>query len=77
MEIWELELQQIERETSPEAMLDAWSEVLAGLGGVSDADFERLALKAHAILAEKPDELTEAVADRLDEMYHERRVLVV
>lgn len=63
-------LAEIRRE---ETTLDAWSEVLAGLGGVSDEDFSRLALKAHAILAEKPDPLTDRVADRLDEMWLERR----
>ena len=75
MQFWEMELKQIEETTSPGAMDDLWSGVLAGLRGVeTDADFDRLALKAQTLCtAERDLELRDYLENRIDEIAFERR----
>jgi hypothetical protein len=75
MKLWEMELQQIEETTSPDAMADLWAEVLAGLGGVCGEDLDRLGLKAQSLAAEERDqELREYLDNRIDEIIFAAKV---
>jgi len=73
LERWELEWQEIDATTSRQAREDTWVEILAGLRGVEDGDFDRLATKTLGLAADEPEaDLRGYLEDRLDEIWLER-----
>ena len=72
--LWEIELDYIEKTASPAAMENLWVEILAGLGVVEYSRLDDLALKAQALAAEERDaDLRAYLEDRIDTIVYERK----